>query len=381
MYLLSARVDKGHYSTNALNNWDTESKTTMNSSNRSPTYVPTRFAKSLLKLAEQQHFNINQLLSSAGLDFNPLDASAPEQISAIQYSRLYQQVLTLLQDDSFGMHAGRGITAGAFRMMCYAIIHCDTLNQVIKRLVEFLKVFYDQPLHLKMQKNGDWVTISYPFYQESDDTKAKAGEAYGLALWHRFFSWLIASPIEVHAVQLQSSRPANPAAYQRLFGVPVSFQCATNGITFNSRYLELPLAQDEKSLRDFLRTAPYQMIIEPHQAESSALISRVRRIMGYDLGADFPAFEVVASAMNMSAPTLRRHLRKEGVSYQGLKDQCRKEAATAYLGRPELSVNAVAALMGFTDPSAFHRSFKKWTGKTPGQFRRELFAIKQTETH
>lgn len=122
------------------------------------------------------------------------------------------------------------------------------------------------------------------------------------------------------------------------------------------------------------------MIIEPHQADSSELISRVRRIMGYDLGAGFPAFEEVASAMNMSAPTLRRHLRKEDVSYQGLKDQCRKEAATAYLGRAELSVNAVAALMGFTDPSAFHRSFKKWTGQTPGQYRRELFEIKQTDS-
>ena len=350
----------------------------MNASEKRPTYVPTRFAKSLLKLAEQQHFNISQLLSNAGLDFNPLDASAPEQISAIQYSRLYQQILTSLQDESFGMHAGRGITAGAFRMMCYTIIHCETLSKVIKRLVDFLEVFYDKPLHLQVKKNGDWVTVSYPHYQESNDTKAKAGEAYGLALWHRFFSWLIATPIEIQSVALQSSKPDNPAAYQRLFGVPVSFQSEANGITFNSRYLELTLAQNEKSLRDFLRTAPYQMIIEPHQADGSELISRVRRIMGYDLGADFPAFEEVASAMNMSAPTLRRHLRKEGVSYQGLKDQCRKAAATAYLGRPELTVNAVAALMGFTDPSAFHRSFKKWTGQTPGQYRRELFDIQQT---
>lgn len=73
-----------------------------------------------------------------------------------------------------------------------------------------------------------------------------------------FFSWLIATPIEIQSVQLQSSKPDNPAAYQRLFGVPVTFQSQANGMTFNSRYLELPLVQDEKSLRDFLRTAPYQ---------------------------------------------------------------------------------------------------------------------------
>lgn len=344
-----------------------------------PAYVPTRFAKSLLKLAEQQQFNVSALLHKAGIEFNPLDASAPENISAFQYSRLYQQVLTQLQDDSFGMYDGRGITAGAFRMMCYSIIHCETLYKAIKRLVEFIEVFYDEPLHLSMVKKGDVVTISYPYYQGASDGKAKAGEAYGLSMWHRFFGWLIATPIELKAVRLISSKPDNPIAYQRLFGSNVEFCSARNGFDFSVRYLELPLAQNDKSLRDFLRTAPYQMMIEPQQAETSELLSRVRRVMGYDLGAGFPAFEDVASAMNMSSPTLRRHLRKEGVSYQQLKDNCRKDAAIAYLSRPELSVNAVAALMGFTDPSAFHRSFKKWTGQTPGQYRLEVLALAREE--
>lgn len=341
----------------------------MNTHDSTPTYVPTRFAKSLLKLAQQQQFNIAQILQNAGLEFNPLHASAPEQISAIAYSRLYQQILTQLQDESFGMYSGRGITAGAFRMMCYSIINCDTLYKAINRLIEFIEVFYDKPLHLQLQKKGEIVTICYPYYQESQHSKAHTGEAYGLTLWHRFFSWLTASTIEIKAVRLVAETPENPQAYQRLFGVPVDFACKTNGFDFSSRYLELPVVQTEKTLRDFLRTAPYQMMVEPHYAQTSELLSRVRRIMGYDLGAGFPAFEEVASALNMSPPTLRRHLRKEGTSYQQLKDNCRRETAVAYLSRPELSVNAVAALMGFTDPSAFHRSFKKWTGQTPGQYR------------
>lgn len=347
----------------------------MTISQTSSTYVPTRFAKSLLKLAEQRQYDIGQLLVNAGLDYNPLDASAPEHMSAIQYSKLYQEVLTLLQDDSFGMYAGKGMTAGAFRMMCYAIIHCETLGKAIRRLIEFLEVFYDPPLHLEKIRNQDLVTISYPNYREPAIARGQAGEAYGLALWHRFFSWLIAAPIEVKAVRLLSKKPDNPASYKRLFGVPVDFECAQNGFDFSARYLELPVAQNEMSLKDFLRNAPYQMMVEPRQAETSELVSQVRRIMGYDLSKGFPAFEEVAAAMNMSTPTLRRHLRREGVSYQALKDNCRKDAAIAYLSRPELSVSAVAALMGFTDPSAFHRSFKKWTGLTPGQYRSREYAI------
>lgn len=347
----------------------------MKPSQTSSTYVPTRFAKSLLKLAEQRNFDINLILVNAGLDFNPLDPTSPEHISAIHYSGIYQQVLTLLQDDSFGMPPGKGISAGAFRMMCYAIIHCETLHKSIKRLCEFFEVFYDVELRLQLEINGDTATISYPKYRHPEQAKWQAGEAYALALWHRFFSWLIAMPIELSAVRLVTPRPEATERHRRLFGVNAEFNSPKNGVDFNVSFLELPVAQNESSLRDFLRTAPYQMMIEPKQAESSELVSNVRRIMGYDLSKGFPSFEDVAGQLNMSPPTLRRHLRKEGVSYQGLKDQTRRDAAIAYLSRPELSVSAVSALMGFTDASAFHRSFKKWTGLTPGQYRLQEFSI------
>ena len=350
----------------------------MNPSEASSTYVPTKFAKSLLKLAEQRHFDVKQILVNAGLDFNPQDASCTEHISAIHYSRIYQQILTLLQDDSFGMPPGKGMSAGAFRMMCYAIIHCETLNKAIRRLVEFIEIFYDIEMQLEFTQHGDIATISYPNYKETVMAKGRAGEAYGLALWHRFFSWLIGLPIELQAVRLISPEPKNEDSYSRLFGVQVEFASEANGIDFNTRFLELPISQNEASLRDFLRTAPYQMMVEPQEAQLSELVGNVRSVMGYDLSQGFPGFEVVASKLNMSAPTLRRHLRKEGVSYQGLKDQCRKEAAVAYLSRPELSVSAVAALMGFTDPSAFHRSFKKWTGLTPGQYRSDELSIEES---
>ncbi len=351
----------------------------MKPSDTSSTYVPTKFAKALLKLAEQRQFDIRQILLEAGVDFNPLDDAAPDHISAIHYSKIYQQVLGLLQDDSFGMLPGKGITAGAFRMMCYSIIHCETLSKAINRLCEFFEVFYDVELRLKMTIHGNDVTVSYPKYKIPEHQKWQAGEAYALALWHRFFSWMIAMPIELTEVRLRSPSPQKTEAYRRMFGVMPEFDATQNGFVFNTRYLELPVAQNEQSLRDFLRTAPYQMMVEPQQADNSELVSKVKRVMGYDLSKGFPAFEAVAESLNMSPPTLRRHLRKEGVSYQSLKDQLRRDSAIAYLSRPELSVSAVSALMGFTDPSAFHRSFKKWTGLTPGQYRLKEFSIENDD--
>lgn len=338
-------------------------------------YLPMRFARSLLKLAKQRNFNIQQIILNAQLDVDPFNAAAPEHISAIQYSRLYQQVLNLLQDDSFGMPQGKGVSPGAFRMMCYAIINCENLNSAIKRLCEFFEVFYDSYLHVSLTVEGGKATLSYPKYKAPIDARWQAGEAYGLALWHRFFTWLVAMPIEVSAVRLVSEQAHEKQQFKQLFGVAAEFSCEQNGFDFHASQLELPIAQTEESLKDFLRTAPYHMMVSPLQAEPDSLVAQVRRIMGYDLARGFPGFEEVADKLNMSAPTLRRQLRKKGYSYQQLKDQAREDSAIAYLSRPELSVNAISTLMGFTDTSAFHRSFKKWTGLTPGQYRAKHLGI------
>ena len=79
--------------------------------------------------------------------------------------------------------------------------------------------------------------------------------------------------------------------------------------------------------------------------------------------------ESVASQLHISPQTLRRHLREEGSSFQLLKDQLRRDLAIYHLGRHDLPLQDIAEQLGFSEPSAFHRAFKKWTGLTPGAYR------------
>ncbi len=338
--------------------------------------VPTKFARSLLRLADERGYDRQRVAANAGIDFDPFDENAEDycdQVLAIAYSRLYQQLISLVQDTSFLLSAGKKLTPGAFRLLCFCIIGCRDLGQALNRASEFFRVLLDLSMMLSLHVDGHRATVVWGRGQADDTAAQRMLDAYALSIWHRFCGWLIGTPVKLDEVHFVGEKPANIFKYKQLFDCQLQFTQATNQFLFDSATLRLPIVQTEQTLKEFLRTAPYQLLVAPQIDDDKKLTTQVRRLLGHDFSQGFPDFEQIRVALNMSAPTLRRHLKKEGTNYQQLKDDCRCEAAITFLSRPELSINEVAALMGFSDPSAFHRSFKKWTGLPPGEYRqREL---------
>jgi AraC-like DNA-binding protein len=334
--------------------------------------VPTQYAASLIRMIRDNGYDHGQVLRSAGLSFDPLDTAAEgwqPEISAMQYSRIYQLTLSVLQDETFGLHPGAAVSPGAFRMMCYCIISCENLGKAIRRATDFYRTFFEEEAQLYANFSERYARVGYRDFGGRGRRKVDALDAYGLSVWHRFFGWLTGRPLELERVDFIGEPPARLEKYEALFGCPMYFGQPANLMYFDSDYLKCPLVHTEHSLHDFLRTAPYQLLTMTRESHEDSLVTQVRAMIGHDFTQGFPGFEAISSALNISAPTLRRRLKREGTSFQQLKDRCRCDAAKEYLGRADISINAVARQLGFTDPSAFHRSFKKWTGQTPGQYR------------
>jgi AraC-like DNA-binding protein len=74
---------------------------------------------------------------------------------------------------------------------------------------------------------------------------------------------------------------------------------------------------------------------------------------------------VVAGTLRMSARNLRRRLEAENTSYKQLLDEVRCELARRYLSQEQRGVEEVAFALGFSDGSAFHKAFRRWTGESP----------------
>jgi AraC-like DNA-binding protein len=99
------------------------------------------------------------------------------------------------------------------------------------------------------------------------------------------------------------------------------------------------------------------------------LLNKVRRIILADSWR-FPGVEEVASELHMSARTLKRKLQQLGTSYQIILSDLRKALAVEYLTQTDMTVDDIAIQLGYSDASNFARAFRRWTGKSPSDYRR-----------
>lgn len=344
--------------------------------------MPMRVLRTLLKVVAAQGHDVDELVSSIGLDINPLSSGTGKDkendtVSTLIYSKLYKRVMALLQDESFGLNNYEKVPPGTFKMMCLFIIHCNNLQHAMLRSADFFD-FLDSFVHRSINTR---TPISYSDDKQTaiccfanpntpQNESTLQAEASIIYMMHRFYCWLTAKNIPLIEVCFSSAAPKKKENYQQLFNCPVKYKQNDNCIKFPVEYLDSPIAQTEESLRDFLRVAPYQLVTGKIDLDQQNIKTRVRLILEEDMLGSFSSIEEVAERMNISSRTLHRRLEKEDSSFQQIKDDIRRDAAVAYINRPELTISAVSVLMGFQDTSAFYRAFKKWTGMSPGEFRK-----------
>ena len=82
-----------------------------------------------------------------------------------------------------------------------------------------------------------------------------------------------------------------------------------------------------------------------------------------------PQIADVAAGFNLSVRSLQRRLKAEGITFQELADEVRKEFALHYLRQPDHRIKEISHILGYNEVSAFSRSFKRWMGMSPGQYR------------
>ncbi|PTQ70464.1 AraC family transcriptional regulator [Pseudomonas sp. GV071] len=323
--------------------------------------IASHFVRAALRGAERQGVDCSAILREVNIQPALLDEPRA-RVAPEQFARLMQLLWEKLADEYMGFGRTRS-KPGTFAMMCYALIHCHTLEKALTRGTLFYSLFDEAPV-ITLSREGDWarLTVDDSTLQDPDHFLVESL----LVIWHRLASWLIGQRIRLQEATFRHAEPEHSAEYDLLFPNPRRFGAGSTSLLFQARYLAMPLLQDERTLKHFLEHSPADLLARPDGGDS--LISQIRRLLGRDC-ASWPDLEAVAQQLHMSPQTLRRHLREEGSSFQELKDHLRRDLAIYHLGRDNLAIQDIAEQLGFSEPSAFHRAFKKWTGLTPGAYR------------
>ncbi|KAA6168565.1 MAG: AraC family transcriptional regulator [Gammaproteobacteria bacterium] len=323
--------------------------------------IASHYARAALGGARRAGYDCSTLLQQLGITPELL-AEPRARIAPEQFTRLLQMLWQALDDEYLGFADGPS-KRGTFAMMCHALIHCRTLEKALQRGLLFYSLFPQGP-RWRLSREGDMARLSLDDSQLWDPDHFLSESL--LVIWHRLGSWLIGQRIRLEQATFSYPIPAHASEYDLLFPCPLVFSAASSSLVFHSRYLNLPLLQDERTLKHFLERSPADLLSRPDEGHS--LSSQIRRLLSRDR-TPWPDLEAVAQHLHISPQTLRRHLREESTNFQALKDELRRDIAIFHLGRADLSLQEIAEQLGFSEPSAFHRAFKKWTGVTPGAYR------------
>jgi len=175
--------------------------------------------------------------------------------------------------------------------------------------------------------------------------------------------------------QLQLTRicfrhePDDASAFQSMFHCEVETQSSWSGLALTREAWQLPLRRRDPLLRNWLERKAVQILARQEGQEGVAM--EVRRLLAAPASRSGTTIEAAARGLAMSPRTLQRRLSEEGTSFDTLREEMRKQTAQTFLADRTLSVAEVAFLLGFSEPGAFHRAFKRWHNTTPDAFRKQ----------
>ncbi|MGY4829319.1 helix-turn-helix domain-containing protein [Sphaerotilaceae bacterium SBD11-9] len=190
-----------------------------------------------------------------------------------------------------------------------------------------------------------------------------------MGAWASRARWLTGEPGLRFDASFEGPPLADMAAYERCFGGSISFHGASTAMVGLSGYLALPVRQHDPAVNGVLRTQAANEL-ERLDGDSAGLLVRVRRGLRDRLGSGPLTLDALAADLDMAPRTLQSHLEELGLSFRVLLDGVRDSKAKQYLAEPQRSLTDIALALGFANQSAFQHAFKRWSGLTPGQWRR-----------
>jgi len=286
------------------------------------------------------------------------------RVTQSQFARLMSALIRHQRDELWGL-GSKPLPLGTFASCCRLLVGCKQIGSALRAGLRcYHALLPDFVPRLVVSDHVAYLRVSprHPL----DDRQAYAVRVF-MFLSYGVICWLAARRIPVLDVVYQDSAVARRSDASQLFQAPIRLMEGEWGYRFDAKWLDLPVVQNQESVETFLREAPTCLLVK--YRDQASLTERIRRLLRRYLTEEMPSLEAISDMLATTPQTLRRRLQREGQGYQMIKDALRRDVAVECLTQSDVSLLEVAARVGFSEVSTFHRAFKGWTGLTPGAYR------------
>ncbi len=334
--------------------------------------IGTHYILSALGGARSKGVDCTALLQASGI--SEIRLSNPKARFPVEsVARLYAGIAQTLNDEFMGFTEER-LKVGTFALMAEWVSRSRTLEEMLQKGIRF----YNQitsALQMSLEIKDEHVYLTTTFAKPQLDFEHFYIE-YWHVIWHRFASWYIGKPIKLLTAYINYT-PIDQDEFELLYRCPTNQKSKFNRLVFHKQYLQEPLVKTQRELEIFLNRAPIDLLTIP--GEDTSLSAQINQLLEPRQLATkdpliLPNAHDLCLQLNISEQTLRRKLSAEGTSYQELKDQLRHDLANKLLQSRTFSIAEISHYLNFSEPRAFTRAYKQWSGLTPRAFR----ALKNT---
>ncbi|GAB3553997.1 AraC family transcriptional regulator [Spirosoma fluminis] len=318
----------------------------------------------ILFAAQQRGADTNTLARAVGI--RPEQLRDPDgRVTIRQAQQLWRELVTATGDPNIALHIGEMIHPVSIGVLAYVMMHCTTLGKAFEKLCQYQDIVCEGTRTVG-HREGDqfWLSIHltspdiiYPAYVLNSE----------LSVYLSAIRALTGMPVAAQEIRFAYPRPLDISEHERVFApARVSFDADVTTMVLDAALLDTPILNASPSLSVLFEQHADDLL---RRLQKPTLSARVRTEIIALMKGEEPTLAIVADRLAMGVRTLQLHLKDEGTTYQQLLDDIRKELAVKHLREPNLSTTDIAYLLGFAEPSVFFRSFKKWTGHTPGAYR------------
>lgn len=327
--------------------------------------ISSRIVCRMVLVAERRGVDARAACHVVGIDPASVD-DVDGQIGIDAYFDLWRLLSEQVADDGFPIEvaATANETHNLLRSLCMS---CATMGESMARASRYLRVLTNS-VRWPLSQEGDVVIMGVERLTPPRPEHRFADE-FGVAEMvqvARLFTGVDWSPRQVRFLH---ARPASTTPFETFFDSPLVFGANRTEVHIDRSSLELPLQRADQAASRFFESYANKLLAN-RTASERTVVDEVANVVREKLDGGAPSLDDVAAVLGCSARTLRRRLGAVGTSFQHLLGDVRFELAKQLIADGKVSLAEIAFLLGFSEPSAFHRAFRRWTGTTPLDYAR-----------